>query len=39
MKIKRVKRDEKHIEEINKAVEIFLGEIEQEMQKILAKAS
>ncbi len=39
MKIKRVNRDEKHIEEINKAVEIFLGEIEQEMQKILAKAA
>ncbi len=39
MKIKRVLRDEKHIEEINKAVEIFLGEIEQEMQKILAKAA
>ncbi len=39
MKVKRVLRDEKHIEEINKAVEIFLGEIEQEMQKILAKAA
>ncbi|WP_375675965.1 lambda exonuclease family protein [Bartonella sp. CL42QHWL] len=39
MKVKRVHRDEKHIEEINKAVEIFLGEIEQEMQKILAKAA
>ncbi len=39
MKIKRILRDEKHIEEINKAVEIFLGEIEQEMQKILTKAA
>ncbi|WP_208433289.1 lambda exonuclease family protein [Bartonella taylorii] len=39
MKIKRVNRDEEHIEEINKAVEIFLGEIEQEMQKILTKAA
>ncbi len=39
MKIKRVNRDEQYIEEINKAVEIFLGEIEQEMQKILAKAA
>ncbi|WP_273782933.1 lambda exonuclease family protein [Bartonella sp. ML69XJBT] len=39
MKIKRINRDEEHIEAINKAVEIFLEEIEQEMQKILAKAA
>ncbi len=28
MKIKRVNRDEKQIEQINQAVEIFVGEIE-----------
>ncbi len=39
MKIKRILRDEKHIEEINKTVETFLVEIEQEMQKILTKAA
>ncbi|SSZ40702.1 Uncharacterised protein [Bartonella grahamii] len=39
MKIKRILRDEKHIEEINKTVETFLAEIEQEMQKILTKAA
>ncbi len=39
MKIKRVNRDEKHIEEINKAVELFLGEIDQDMKQILARAA
>ncbi|WP_246067878.1 YqaJ viral recombinase family protein, partial [Bartonella saheliensis] len=39
MKIKRVNRDEEQIERINQAVEIFLAEIEQEMQKILTKAA
>ncbi|WP_254492220.1 lambda exonuclease family protein [Bartonella sp. B1099] len=39
MKIKRIHRDEEQIEQINQAVEIFLAEIEQEMQKILAKAA
>ncbi len=38
-KIKRVNRDEKHIEEINKAVELFLGEIDQDMKQILARAA
>ncbi len=39
MKIKRVPRDEEHIEEINKAVEVFLAEIERDMRKILTKAA
>ncbi|WP_273758862.1 lambda exonuclease family protein [Bartonella sp. AU55XJBT] len=39
MKIKRINRNEEQIEQINQAVEIFLGEIEQEMQKILTKAA
>ncbi|EJF85850.1 hypothetical protein MCW_00837, partial [Cardidatus Bartonella washoeensis 085-0475] len=39
MKIKRIFRDEKHIEEINKAVESFLAEIEQDMKQILTKAA
>ncbi len=39
MKIKRILHDEKHIEEINKTVETFLAEIEQEMHKILTKAA
>ncbi|EJF98608.1 hypothetical protein MEI_00178 [Bartonella vinsonii subsp. arupensis Pm136co] len=39
MKIKRILRDEKYIEEINKAVEAFLAEIEQDMKKILTKAA
>ncbi|EJF84068.1 hypothetical protein MCU_00736 [Bartonella elizabethae Re6043vi] len=39
MKIKRINRDEEQIEQINQAVEIFLAEIEQEMQKILTKAA
>ncbi|QEE12087.1 YqaJ viral recombinase family protein [Bartonella krasnovii] len=39
MKIKRINRDEEQIEQINQAVEIFLAEIDQEMQKILAKAA
>lgn len=39
MKIKRIHRDEEQIERINQAVEIFLAEIDQEMQKILAKAA
>ncbi len=39
MKIKRIHRDEEQIEEINQAVEAFLAEIEQEMQKILTKAA
>ncbi len=39
MKIKRIHRDEEHIEQINQAVEVFLAEIEQEMQKILTKAT
>lgn len=39
MKIKRIHRDKEQIERINQAVEIFLAEIDQEMQKILAKAA
>ncbi|WP_074380606.1 lambda exonuclease family protein [Bartonella doshiae] len=39
MKIKRILRDEKHIEEINKAVETFLAEIDQDMKQILARAA
>ncbi|WP_409361593.1 lambda exonuclease family protein [Bartonella heixiaziensis] len=39
MKIKRVYRDEGYIEEINKAVEAFLAEIEQNMKQILTKAA
>ncbi|WP_254492916.1 lambda exonuclease family protein [Bartonella sp. B1099] len=39
MKIKRIHRDEEQIEQINQAVENFLAEIEQEMQKILTKAA
>ncbi|EJF84171.1 hypothetical protein MCU_00839 [Bartonella elizabethae Re6043vi] len=39
MKIKRINRDEEQIERINQAVEIFLAEIEQEMQKMLTKAA
>ncbi|EJF75363.1 hypothetical protein [Bartonella alsatica] len=39
MKIKRVQRDEKQIEQINKAVETFLAEIEQDMKQILTKAA
>ncbi|WP_371923294.1 YqaJ viral recombinase family protein, partial [Bartonella sp. B1099] len=39
MKIKRINRDEEQIEQINQAVENFLAEIEQEMQKILTKAA
>ncbi len=39
MKIKRIHCDEEQIEEINQAVEAFLAEIEQEMQKILTKAA
>ncbi|WP_375695621.1 lambda exonuclease family protein, partial [Bartonella sp. AC66GZZY] len=39
MKVKRINRDEKHIEEINQAVEAFLAEIEQDMTKILTKAA
>ncbi|EJF76552.1 hypothetical protein MCO_01619, partial [Bartonella sp. DB5-6] len=38
MKIKRVHRDEEQIEEINKAVEAFLAEIDQDMKQILTKA-
>lgn len=39
MKVKRINRDEKHIEEINQAVEAFLAEIEQDMTKISTKAA
>ncbi|WP_019218563.1 lambda exonuclease family protein [Bartonella florencae] len=39
MKIKRINRDEKQIEEINQAVEVFLAEIEQEIQRISTKAA
>ncbi|WP_317992900.1 lambda exonuclease family protein [Bartonella gliris] len=39
MKIKRIHRDEKQIEEINKAVESFLAEINQDMKQILTKAA
>ncbi|EJF74212.1 hypothetical protein MCO_01838 [Bartonella sp. DB5-6] len=39
MKIKRVHRDEKQIEEINKAVEAFLAEIEREIQQLSTKAA
>ncbi|WP_455466432.1 lambda exonuclease family protein [Bartonella sp. B39] len=39
IKAKRVHRDEKQIAYINKAVEAFLVEIEQETEKILAKAA
>ncbi|WP_208442486.1 lambda exonuclease family protein [Bartonella raoultii] len=39
MKIKRIHRDDKHIEQINQAVESFLTEIEQEIQRISTKAA
>ncbi|PIT69771.1 lambda exonuclease family protein [Bartonella tribocorum] len=39
MKIKRIHRDEKQIEQINQAVENFLAEIEQEIIKISTKAA
>ncbi|WP_336288615.1 lambda exonuclease family protein [Bartonella sp. CB60] len=39
LKICRVHRDEEQIEHINKAVEAFLEEIEQDMQQILTKAA
>lgn len=39
MKIKRIHRDEEQIEQINQAVEVFLAEIEQEMEKISTKAA
>ncbi|WP_156851524.1 lambda exonuclease family protein [Bartonella refiksaydamii] len=39
MKVKRVHRDEKQIEQINKAVEAFLAEIDQDMKQILTKAA
>ncbi|WP_139412229.1 lambda exonuclease family protein [Bartonella mastomydis] len=39
MKIKRIHRDEKKIEEINQAVESFLAEIEREIQRISTKAA
>ncbi|WP_175869146.1 lambda exonuclease family protein [Bartonella gabonensis] len=39
MKIKRIIRDEKQIEQINQAVESFLAEIEQEMQKLSKKTA
>ncbi|WP_273782699.1 lambda exonuclease family protein [Bartonella sp. ML69XJBT] len=39
MKIKRIHRDDKQIEQINQAVESFLAEIEQEIQRISTKAA
>ncbi|WP_273718099.1 MULTISPECIES: lambda exonuclease family protein [Bartonella] len=39
MKIKRIHRDEKQIEQINQAVENFLAEIEREIQRISTKAA
>ncbi|WP_273757195.1 lambda exonuclease family protein [Bartonella sp. MM73XJBT] len=39
MKIKRIHRDDKQIEQINQAVESFLTEIEQEIQRISTKAA
>lgn len=39
MKIKRIYRDDKQIEQINQAVEAFLAEIEQEIQRISTKAA
>ncbi len=39
MKIKRIYRDDKQIEQINQAVEAFLAEIEQEIQRISIKAA
>ncbi|EJF83606.1 lambda exonuclease family protein [Bartonella rattimassiliensis] len=39
MKVKRIYRDEKQIKEINQAVEAFLAEIEQEIQRISTKAA
>ncbi|WP_273760460.1 lambda exonuclease family protein [Bartonella sp. ML70XJBT.G] len=39
MKIKRVDRDDKHIEEINQAVAVFLGEIERDLKQILTQAA
>ncbi|CAK01377.1 lambda exonuclease family protein [Bartonella tribocorum] len=39
MKIKRIHRDEEQIEQINQAIEVFLEEIEQEMEKISTKAA
>ncbi|GAA4667291.1 lambda exonuclease family protein [Bartonella pachyuromydis] len=39
MKIKRIYRDDKQIEQINQAVESFLVEIKQEIQRISTKAA
>ncbi|MCZ2158831.1 YqaJ viral recombinase family protein [Bartonella sp. 220] len=39
MKVKRIHRDDEQIEQITKAVEVFLAEIEQDMEQILTKAA
>ncbi|UTO28983.1 lambda exonuclease family protein [Bartonella harrusi] len=39
MKIQRIHRDDEQIEQITKAVEVFLAEIEQDMKQILTKAA
>ncbi|MET3559884.1 hypothetical protein ABID39_000568, partial [Bartonella japonica] len=39
MKIKRVHRDEKQIEQIHQAVETFLAEIEREIKQLSTKAA
>ncbi|WP_019219012.1 lambda exonuclease family protein [Bartonella florencae] len=39
MKIKRINRDEEHIQQINQAVEIFLEGIERDLKQILTKAA
>ncbi|MET3590098.1 exodeoxyribonuclease (lambda-induced) [Bartonella silvatica] len=39
MKIKRIHRDEKYIEELNQAVEAFLVEIEREIKQLSTKAA
>ncbi|UTO29105.1 lambda exonuclease family protein [Bartonella harrusi] len=39
MKVKRIHRDDEQIEQLTKAVEVFLAEIEQDMEQILTKAA
>ncbi|KEC55395.1 outer membrane autotransporter barrel domain-containing protein [Bartonella koehlerae C-29] len=39
MKIKRIGRDETQIKQINKAIEVFLKKIEQDMKQILTQAT
>ncbi|ALE03485.1 hypothetical protein PU02_0671 [Bartonella ancashensis] len=39
MKVQRINRDDEQIEHINKAVEHFLTEIEQDIEQICIKAA